>query len=256
MNPTQKKINLVFRIVIFICALTAFISLFSAFSAVSDATLTAQIYSTFATSAACYYICMAATLIGIVLSIAAKSSGSIVSLVVRTLLMGITFIVFVLGANTAYILLLCNKVVRTLGTTSISYLNDNQLAALGISASNAAKIMDFASNGEEQATFYLIAAIISSILYFILIFTSIHSLVKKSYPAKTSYGQYNTYQQGYPQQGYPQQGYPQQGYPQQGYPQQGYPQQSVPYPQDSQFTQNGQQYGQYGQNQNNQNPMQ
>ena len=183
MENKKKLLNIIFRLIIFVCFVMAVIMVVNIvkFALIMDEDDRAKIdefsssIKTFATLFNCIFF---ATLAEIVLSILAKYKCKTVSQVTRTFFLIVTAAAMGLAFKVTSAFIEVCDVLDKLGTTNLNRISDDSLKDAGVTADRADEIAKLMS--EDSTPVFLAAGMcVCVLIYTILTFTSLHNLLKK-----------------------------------------------------------------------------
>ena len=175
----SKNLGLVFRAMVLITAVALFLGFYNLISAViiDENFLDSQTLKCFGVVVNCYYVALVGAAASLALSCVAQAYCMKISVVVRTLLIGIETGVLIAGFKLNHVLGLCVKVLKNVDDYD-ALREIETIEELGITEAQAEKILDFAETGEGVEVFML-AFVFGVLAFTILAISSIHWLAKK-----------------------------------------------------------------------------
>lgn len=201
----SKVLNIIFRIVIFICAALSVYACFETITLAIDAaevnadSITIGMVKSMMASFKAFRIVFFGTLLGLALSFIARRGSSGISIFFRTFNLAAAAVLQFMGLKFVNAFLYLSDILVKIGKEDFSSLeNEKLLSSYGYSAIEINKNTDILEK-EEGIIFLLCGMFFSAFIFFVLSLTSIHSLVKSDKPQNlyNPYGQYNQYNNQY-----------------------------------------------------------
>ena len=214
MIKDAKKLNVLFRICIFALFVMTVISLSSLLvlvvkvtqeqdnKSISDTEKLYNVLPLLKASFVLYYYIFILTLATALLSIASGYGSQNVSIVFRTIFLGLCAFLQFRGLGIARLIKLVTEALSKVSYDEIAGRSNDEIEAIfldkGYSSDEFDKIFD-ASNSKESTMMMLAAYALSMIVFLVLSLTSLHSLYKQLSALKSEQSMYDAEQQPGPQ---------------------------------------------------------
>ena len=172
----SKKVAAVFRVVIILTAVAAITCMGQLFRAALefDDILDENAISMMTLSVNCYYLAFIGCVVSLVLSVIAQAHCRKVSVVFRTVVLGVVTGFLAASLEINRILRLCLKLIKEYGENELRFLEPEDV---GITSAQLDEIQNFIDS-EDKALMYVLGVLTAAILLCVLAFTSIHWFAK------------------------------------------------------------------------------